>query len=236
MMIMMKQLGYLLLSMHRTGEALDKFTEALNIFSQIEPESEAVAENHYCIAESLMDKGDNDGAVYHSEEAKKIREQNFGVMHSKTIDSYQQYAKLLSMNYSDYDGVITPPIRKDILTAIACYDRVFKFMKAHKDYTMKTKSGLRGKESILLTLTRTLIGLKLQLIPSQHKELLRSLRDNPTRYPEELIKEAILRLVHLTPTVYLEEIFQRISDRENTAVEELGTILQIGESSSLSFA
>lgn len=105
----------------------------MHIFERTQPGSEAVAENHYCIAESLMDKGDLDGAIHHSTQAKQIREQLYGSMHSKTVDSYQQLGKLLAANYSDYDGVVTPQIRKDLMSAITCYERVFKFMKVHKE-------------------------------------------------------------------------------------------------------
>lgn len=101
---------------------------------------------------------------------------------------------------------------------------------------MKMKSGFKRKESILLTLTRTLIGLKLRLVPSEQRELLRSLRESPMTFPEETVKETILRLVHLTPSIYLEEIFQRLGDHDRDAIDELGTVLQIAEAPSLSFA
>jgi hypothetical protein len=101
---------------------------------------------------------------------------------------------------------------------------------------MKIKSGFKRKESILLTLTRTLIGLKLRLIPSEHRELLRSLREQPVVFPEDMVKETILRLVHLTPNIYLEELFQRLADQDREAIAELGTVLQIAEASNLSFA
>lgn len=161
-------------------------------------------------------------------------------MHSKTVDSYQQLAKLLSMNYVDYDGVITPQIQKDLSAAINCYERVFKFMKTHRQQNglMKSKSGvLKGsKDTMLLSLTRTLIGLKLRLIPSQHKEVLRSIRKEEPGFTERAVKGVILRMVHLTPTVYLTEIFQRLDDGDQSAIEELGLVVQIAESSNLSIA
>jgi hypothetical protein len=173
----------------------------------------------------------------HSKESKDMRERVYGAMHSKTIDSYQQLAKLLSVSYVDYEGVITPQIQRDLQTAINCYERVFKYMKANRQPLSKKSGCMKSSQnSILLSLTRTLVGLKLRLIPSRHKEVLLALRKEPRAYPEEILKESILRLVHLTPTVYLEEVYQRLNDGEASAVDDLGAILQIAESPNVNLA
>jgi tetratricopeptide (TPR) repeat protein len=226
----------MLLSMHRAAESLEMFTEALNVFKQADPESEAVGENHYCIAEALHDKGDSDGALQHSQESKKIREKLHGLQHPKTIDSYQQMGKLLSAQYAEYTGVMTAQIKKQLQVAITCYERVFKFMKTTSPKDMTLKKTTRAKESILLTLVRTLIGLKLRLIPAQHKELVQSLRASPEAYTSDAVKDVMMQLIHLSPTVLLEGIFQRLEDQDKQAVSDLGIILNVAESASLTFA
>lgn len=232
----MTKAGYMLLAMRKPSDALELFTEALSIFREIRPSSEAVAENHFCMAEALYDKGDILEAIRHCEESKLIREKLYGNLHPKTIDSYQQMGKLMSANYVEYDGVITPQIRRDLVTSMAYYDKVFKFIKSHKDGQIKMFAGPKLKESILLTLTKTLIGLKLRMIPTRHRETVRCLRERAAIHSQEAVREVILKLVHLTPSVYLEELFQRLEGHDRDAEEELSTVLQIAESQQLAFA
>jgi hypothetical protein len=80
----------MMLSLHKTEEALELFQEALTLFQQLKPESEAVAENHFCVAEALLDHGNVQLAIEHGEKAKMIRQNAHGPTHPKTIDSYQQ--------------------------------------------------------------------------------------------------------------------------------------------------
>ena len=232
----MTKAGYMLLERGRSTDVLSMFKEALNFFNETRPESEAVAENHYCIAECLVDLGDIQQALEHSAKSKQIREKLYGQMaqqsrassHPKIIDSYQQYAKILASRYTDYEGVMTSHMKRDLMAAIQCYEKVFKYMKVQRQDGMK-QVGSVDKQAMLLTLTRTLVELKLRMIPSQHKELLRRLREQKSAVPEDAVKEVILKLVHLTPSVYLEELYQRLADSDQSAMLELGTVLQVVE-------
>ncbi|KAG5462622.1 MAG: hypothetical protein BJ554DRAFT_4386, partial [Olpidium bornovanus] len=244
-----------------------KFQEALDVFSALDPESEHVAENHYCIAEALFDKEDIDGATWHSQRAKRIRELVHGNLHPKTVESYQQLAKTTLASYRHYEGVITPHIKQCYHTAISCYEKIFKYLKSPLAAAPAVEGGGANrsarepppppppaaggmvtaqapcpappsappsKDLALLDLTRTLISLKLRLIPSHLRELLRALRAQENiQYPEELVKDVILRLVHLTPCVLMDNIFQRVEDKEASSVAELAICIQIAEKSDL---
>lgn len=218
----------MLLSMHRASEAQQMFTEALSIFRDISPGSEAVAENLYCLAESSSDKGDIEEALQFGRESRKIRESIHGLMHPKTVDSYQQVARLLASRYNGYDGVITVSIRNDLSEAIGLYDRVFVFVKNSEGETYRDKS----KQSVLLNLIRTLIILKIKIVPTQHKELIRRIRESTQSLDGSVVRQAILKLIHLTPVVYLEQIFQQLNLAEvsQQTYDELATVVQISES------
>ena len=219
--------GYMLMTLHKYKEALSLFKEALGLFRsqpiQSNETKEAIAENLYCIAECLFESGGHDDAIAASQEGKVIREQIYGSMHAKTIDSYQQYGKLLSIPFADYSGVLTDKIRKQLTTAINCYEKVFRYMKQMKSDT-----------NILLDTTRTLVTLKMRAFAQDKREIVRILKTQNVVYEEHTVKEAILKLVHLTPTVFLEEIFQRISDGDEDALVELGAAMQVIESSKIS--
>jgi tetratricopeptide (TPR) repeat protein len=217
--------------MHRASEAQQMFSEALLIFRDINQNSEAVAENLYCLAESNSDKGDIEEALQYGREGCKLRESIHGQQHPKTIDSYQQLARLLASRYNGYDGVITASVRNDISEAISLYECVFRFVKETEGEKYREKN----KRSVLLNLIRTLIGLKLKIAPTQHKELARRLRETQWALQGSVVKQAILKLIHLTPIVYLEQIFQRLdsNDAYQQASDELTAVVQIAESPEL---
>jgi hypothetical protein len=108
-------------------------------------------------------------------------------------------------------------------------------MKARKDETTKQPSA-PFKESILLTLTKTLINLKLRLAPMKYKEYLKQQRLEEDLPCQQTMKDCIVRLVHLTPSVYLEEIFQRIDGDDSDAMNELFALVQLAESQQLCFS
>lgn len=221
-----------MLSSHKTEEATDYFSWALHVFSQIDPDSEAVAENHYCIAESLIDRGDNEDALSHSLKAKTMRERIYGTMHSKTIDSYQQLAKLLSMNYTVLEGAVTPNVEKDLQMAISCYENVFKYLKQRRRVLADSCARIDQQKhnSILLSVVRTIIGLKLKLVPVHLQARLRTIRSQPNQYTEKRLKDAVLLLVQLSPNVYLDDVLQRMDHQEAMAMAEFEMIVQIAES------
>jgi len=137
-------------------------------------------------------------------------------------------AKLVLANYTNYQGVITPQIKKSIQIAINCYERVFKYLKSRKDF---------GKQNVaLLTLIRTLIGLKFKLFNTRQREILRSVRQSDKVYSQESVKDVILKLVHLTPVIVIDEILQKLEDKDESSINELGIIVQIAESDDITFA
>lgn len=243
----MTKAGYMLLDNSQSQEALNMFNQALNYFSDQRPNSEAVAENHYCIAECLMDLGNYEEALKHSKNAKNIREKlyesnySYGKgYNSKTIDSYQQYAKILASTYAEYDGVVTEKMRKDLTSAISCYEKVFKYMKQQQQpsnagfssqdgSSVVEKHFVPSKQIMLLTLTRTIVDLKLRMASSGQKEIVRKLREQNSVQPEFIVREVIMKLIHLSPSVYLEEMLQRIDDGDPSGSQEMKTVLQIVE-------
>lgn len=216
------KIGYMLMTSHNYKEALLVFKEAITLFKCMPHKStqirEAISENHYCMAECYYECGSLEEALASSLEAKGIRDSIYGVMHPKTIDSFQQYARLLCATFADYQSILTDVMRKNLFTAITCYEKVFRFMKNNNAGTM-----------LLLDLTRTLVGLKLRSLTGEMTELVRSLKGKCVVYEESLMREIIVKVVHLTPTVYLEEVFQRIGDGDDDAMRELGAVLQLIE-------
>jgi tetratricopeptide (TPR) repeat protein len=222
------KLGYLYLSSLRSEEAITEFKQALATFEKTKPGDEAVAENHFVLAEAYSDIGNMEGALFHSMKAVEIREKNFGESHAKTVDSYQQYGKFVSLGYSEYEGVITTRIKEEILHGLRCYEKVFKYMKTKRIETSPYGNSDERKD-VLLSLTKTIVGLKLKLIPGQHRQLLRYIREKKQVYDNEFAQSSLLKLLHLTPSVYLEDIFQRL-DADKTASKELAVVIQIAES------
>jgi tetratricopeptide (TPR) repeat protein len=224
------KLGNYLLTLKRMDEAIQKYLEAIEIFESLGADKniEVIAITHHTLADAYFQKDDVDTAIVHSMEARKLKEKCFGQYHHQTINTYRQLAKLVLANYTNYQGVITPQIKKSILIAISCYERVFKYLKSRKDF---------GKQNVaLLTLIRTLIGLKFKLFNTRQREILRSVRQSDKVYSQESVKDVILKLVHLTPVIVIDEILQKLEDNDENSINELGIIVQIAESDDITFA
>ncbi|KAI3636260.1 hypothetical protein MIR68_005612 [Amoeboaphelidium protococcarum] len=222
------KLGYMLLQMQRPADALKRFEEALQYLKGQPPSSqnrEAMAENMYSMAEAHFDIGDYDEALKYSHQSKQLRETLFGHANGKTADSQQQCAKILANQYANYDGIVTEKMQKDMQLAISLYEKVFKFIK--------TSTDRQSKDAMLLTLTKTLVGLKIRLIPSRHSQLLESIREQSSEdvIQDSLLKEVVIKLIHLSPTIYLEQLFQKLDQPEDRddAIEELTAVLQVVE-------
>ncbi|KAI8816801.1 translation initiation factor eIF3 subunit 135-domain-containing protein [Fimicolochytrium jonesii] len=86
--------------------------------------------------------------------------------------------------------------------------------------------------SLLHTLTRQIISLKLRLIESpQHREIVRMLRaNNKDRVlSAHEARGVVLRLAAISPSVYLDGVLGRIEEGDRSAVEELGCVLGLTE-------
>lgn len=246
--------GHIYLNLALHDEAIQHFSDSLTILQSfvrsavasagsnngsngsIPPQTAtAIAENHYCIAECLYAKGDIEGAMKHSYECRKLRERTLGPMHPMTVDTYKQFAKLVMTNYEDYDGVMTPHVKKCFQSAIACYDKVFKFVKSGKDRVGKSAmhNSQGGGNQGLLDLVRIIARLKFRVLNRVHQEALRTARQTEKHFPEDAVKDVILKLVHLTPTVYIDEVLQRVDDQDDAACDELGIVVQLVESENL---
>jgi len=224
------KVGNYLLTLRRTDEAIQKYLEAIQIFESLGADKniEVIAITHHTLADAYFQKDDVDNAITHSIEARKLKEKCFGQYHHQTINTYRQLAKLVLANYTNYQGVITPQIKKSIQIAISCYERVFKYLKSRKDF---------GKQNVaLLTLIRTLIGLKFKLFNTRQREILRNVRQSEKVYSQESVKDVILKLVHLTPVIVIDEILQKLEDNDENSINELGIIVQIAESDDITFA
>ncbi|ORX60851.1 PH-domain-containing protein [Piromyces finnis] len=224
------KVGNYLLTLKRTDEAIQKYLEAIQIFEGIgtDVNIEVISIIHHSIADAYFQKDDVDNAIVHSMEARKLKEKCFGQYHPQTVNTYRQLAKLVLANYTNYQGVITPQIKKSIEIAINCYERVFKYLKSRKDF---------GKQNVaLLTLIRTLIGLKFKLFNTRQREILRNVRQSDKVYSQESVRDVILKLVHLTPVIVIDEILQKLEDKDESSINELGIIVQIAESEDITFA
>lgn len=93
--------------------------------------------------------------------------------------------------------------------------------------------------SLLHNLTKEIVSLKLALVDSpKHREVIRSLRGvlvTANDCPEDTIidpaeaKGVIVRLAAVSPSIYLDGIFQRIDDNDEAAMEELKVLLLLTE-------
>ena len=264
--------------LRRTDEAIERLNEALHIYEGLNADVSFISEVHYYFAECLEERGDISGALDHAQKCKKLREQCFGLSDSRSVDAFRQTARLLLAPYKDYNGVLTPQIRKAYQDAILCLEKVFRYLKSAKAIRQERRQGrLQRSESmatldgtstlqlpfdtnllnssnvagplirspfgpslaipraLLHTLTRKIVGLKLALVDNpKHRECIRTLRQLDSEYEEESMdpaeaKSVILRLAAVSPSVYLDGIFQRIDDNDAAAVDELKIVLMLTE-------
>ncbi|KNE63740.1 hypothetical protein AMAG_08823 [Allomyces macrogynus ATCC 38327] len=84
-----------------------------------------------------------------------------------------------------------------------------------------------GKNALLLALTRTILVLKFRtLVPDQLGQV-RAARQRVAKAPALQVRDVMVRLVGLTPVVFLEDCLARISDGDREAFEELVLVVQL---------
>ncbi|KAL7750789.1 hypothetical protein RI367_003746 [Sorochytrium milnesiophthora] len=90
-----------------------------------------------------------------------------------------------------------------------------------------------AKNTLLLTLTRNMLVLKFKLLPAHHAAHIRTARlkyQQAARFTEDNVRDVVVRLVHLTPIVCLEEMLQRADDGDIDALDDLAILVQVVES------
>ncbi|KAI9179219.1 hypothetical protein H9P43_005882 [Blastocladiella emersonii ATCC 22665] len=83
----------------------------------------------------------------------------------------------------------------------------------------------------LLALARTLVALKLRVLPPHHQGHVRSARQKVARSGAagtgDAMRDVMARLVGLTPAVFVDECLVRADDGDGEAVEELAVVVQL---------
>ena len=100
-------------------------------------------------------------------------------------------------------------------------------------------------KSLLHDTTKKIVSLKLSCVESpQHREFIRNIRQQLSEQGQELnsgldtidtreIKAVILRMAAVSPSIYLDGLFQRIDDNEYHALEELRIAILITEENTI---
>ncbi|KAJ3105540.1 hypothetical protein HDU96_008550 [Phlyctochytrium bullatum] len=292
------RMGVLQLQLQQTDNAVDRLTEALNIHLSLKSAPVLTAEVHGHLADAYDAKGDIDNAIYHSQQCKKLRENEFQQHDPRSVASYMQVATLILKPYAGYAGVLTPQIRAAYKEAISCLEKVFRYIfnmtnmaarssmnwnsgasvlsAAPSRLSAVTHSMIDGStissslstlpyvrappiagpfleapfggplppmsKSILHQVTKKIVGLKLALIESpKQKEAVRTLRAQLAQqdvtgtrtFNNALAKDVILRIGTVAPSVYLDNLLNRVEDNDISAIEELSTAIQIAEKETL---
>ena len=141
----------MLLILRRTDEAIDKLNDALHIYNGLNADASYISEVHYHFAECLEERGDLSGALSHSQICKRLRENTFGLMDPRSVDSFRQTARILLAPYRDYHGVLTPQIKKAYSEAIFCLEKVFRYLKTVKESRKERKAnkGMKRSDSMV---------------------------------------------------------------------------------------
>jgi hypothetical protein len=86
-------------------------------------------------------------------------------------------------------------------------------------------------------LTKQIVKLKLELLEKPvHRECIRTVRSKISQcsgFSSDDARQVILRLAAVSPSIYMDGIFARIEEGDDTAVEELGIVLQLTEKDTL---
>ncbi|KAI9205234.1 clustered mitochondria-domain-containing protein [Polychytrium aggregatum] len=92
-------------------------------------------------------------------------------------------------------------------------------------------------KNLLHVLIRQIVALKLKLVENpHHKEVVRNLRMNPHAVETGEARGVILQLAAVSPSVYLDGVFQRIDDDDECAVQELAIVLALTEKETVGLA
>ncbi|KAI8588718.1 hypothetical protein BDZ88DRAFT_177724 [Geranomyces variabilis] len=269
------KLGSLYHAINNPTESIKVFTEAQHLYQGLHAATPLVAYMHHHFAQPLAERGDLDAAIAHAQRAKRMFEKAFGQADPRTVEACRQVARFVLMPYVRYEGVLTPVIRSAYKEAVACYEKVFRFVKSARSgacdgsksliasaapddgalpinpsppllgtssypapisgplITPTTRHPLpQHPRSLLHSLTRQIISLKLRLVDSpQHREIVRTLRaqnrDKVLSTGEA--RGVVLRLAAVSPSVYLDNVMGRIEEGDGSAIDELGVVLMLTE-------
>ena len=259
--------------MGKVDEAIKYFTQALNIFTSARADPSLVAEVHYHYADALFQKGDHDKALEHSQRCRRMRESCFGFTDLRVIQSNRQLAKLLLAPYKDYKGVLTVVVKNAYKDAIACHEKVFRYLQNQQSGLSRRKSFRKSVSSqshwtrshpnselqlfiagplvkspfgwappfaknLMHKLTKEIVFMKLALVESPvERECIRTARQKRMQgllfedgFDAEDAGLTIMKMAAVTPSVYLDDVLSRIGQGDESAVQELGMVLELTES------
>ncbi|KXS11135.1 hypothetical protein M427DRAFT_36322 [Gonapodya prolifera JEL478] len=82
-----------------------------------------------------------------------------------------------------------------------------------------------------LTYQNIAVEAALRTLGRAHVGTAKSLLKDPQKYSEESTKAVFLRMVHVSPSSFLDDVFRRLDDGDSSAEEELGVVLSILDTS-----
>ncbi|KAL2918972.1 hypothetical protein HK105_201242 [Polyrhizophydium stewartii] len=132
--------------LNQIDESIERHTQALHIYQSLRTDASLVAEVHFYMAESLAERGDVDGALQHAQTCRKIRERMFGFSDLRVIESCRQVAGLVMLPFCGYKGVLTPQIKAAYREAIACHEKVFRYLKLVAQQQQQQHQQRRGRD------------------------------------------------------------------------------------------
>jgi tetratricopeptide (TPR) repeat protein len=244
------EVGKLQLSLGCSEEAIEKLSEAMHVFHDMQKFTNE-ADTLYSLAEAKFGCGHVSPAIEHAKCAMILREKHLSTQHPDTIKSYHQVARIVLSNYvdPDYAGPITAVVKDAFETAIWCYERIFRFLKtllnpadtkkpAQHTHQLHSIQQRKKAHEDIMGLIRQIVDLKLKLASSNLKETIRLTRVQALKkgYPAQDIKDVILKLIHLTPSVFIDGIFQRLQQGESCGAQDLSILLQLVESSNINIS
>jgi hypothetical protein len=121
------------MSLGQTEETARLLSDAMQIYTSAPcPNAALVAETHFHAANCCLARGDLKKALEHAQCCRKARESLYGQNDPRSVEAFRQTATLLMAPYRHYRGVLTPVIRQAYREAIACHEKVFRYLKTVK--------------------------------------------------------------------------------------------------------
>jgi tetratricopeptide (TPR) repeat protein len=246
--------------------AISYLARAAEIYTSLSANPALVAEVHYYFADCMYERGDFDGAIHHSQACRVIRERIYGLSDSRVTESCRQCAKMILAPFKNHNGVLTPQMKQAYKDAIQCNEKVFRYLQGVKTNARKGLRGKTNKEirvvpslqicgpivnqpfgwhtplsvTMLHKIMREIISMKLTILESQrHRECIRTLRaasSAGSAFDAKDAKDAIVRMAAVSPSIYLDDIFQRIDHEDQIAMKELKLVLTLTENETLGIA
>jgi len=217
-----KKLALYLAGAERYDDALSKYEDCLTSLVNLPGDArEMTSDIHMQMAKAYMAKGDTDSALHHAQQTRKLREALYGQHHERTMATYSILAKLTLHDYLDYNGVVTPEIRKVYTVALGLYERIYKHLSMKRDASGK-----------MFSVVKRLVDLKLKLLTPQQTQILRMAKSTDVEpAAPEVALDVVRRLVAINPVIVLDELFQRLVENgeDGDAVRTLQVLLQVTE-------